>query len=56
MRESLNGGLFLWNVMSVKGHFDSRGELVWEILTKSNNQIDYFSMHMRKVQKRPQFL
>lgn len=56
MGKSLDGSLFLWITMSLEGSLDSLGELIGEILAKSNNKINNFTMHVWIVEQIPQFL
>ena len=50
MRETLDGGFFIWSAMGVERTFDGLSELIGEIFAEAYYQIDDFGMHMRVVQ------
>jgi hypothetical protein len=53
MRESLNRGLLLGSIDFKEGPFDSLSKLIGKELTKGNDHINYFGMHMRKIKQGP---
>lgn len=56
MRKSLNRGLFLGCVDFCEWSFDSLSELIREESAEGYNHIYDFRVHVREIEKRPQFL